>query len=175
MLRKFTCLATLGALICLVAGAAARDVPLGDSGTHYTATLSYGALTPLETRGPGIGMSDFRYRGTAHAELTLVGDYLFVEGSYTRLSGEILPEIAKGIHIHHDPAMYHLDTLIGGIENEGRTEGRFEDAVRLTPEQRAMLTEGRLYMDIHTTAFPDGELRGMVVFAPDNQPVAKAP
>ncbi|MEJ2288785.1 MAG: CHRD domain-containing protein [Deinococcales bacterium] len=165
MIRKITCLTGLLILLGMALCAAPVMFPQDGTISTYAVTMHYGALEPGDAGTPGI--EDFPYRGYAIAEAELQGNFLFVHGSYGYLAGPILPEVANGIHIHHDPALYHLDTIVAGIANEGLDMGTFEDAVYLTPEQQQMLVEGRLYMDIHTTAYPGGEVRGMIVAVPE--------
>ena len=163
MIRRVMCLSILAIVAGLVASLAFAKMPKEFTTSRYTAAMHYDPLIPAEMRGPGTGMSDFRYQGAAHADLELVGNHLFVKGTYASLAGPILAEVANGVHIHHDPALYHLDTIVAGIANQGLDIGTFEDAVYLTPEQQQMLVDGRLYMDVHTTAFPEGEVRGMIL------------
>lgn len=172
MIRRITCLSILAVLLGLLASMALAKFPKDFTTSQYTTAMHYGSLIPAENQGPGIGMSDFRYHGTARAELELVGNMLLVQGTYSQLTGPILPDVANGIHIHHDPGLYHLDTIVAGIANEGAGAGVFEDAVYLTPEQQQMLVEGRLYMDIHTTVFPEGEVRGLIVAIPESLSMA---
>ena len=47
---------------------------------------------------------------------------------------------------------------------EGSLESPFEGTATLTAEQWADLDAGRWYFNIHTEQYPDGELRGQVVF-----------
>lgn len=37
------------------------------------------------------------------------------------------------------------------------------DCATITPEQRRMFRHGQLYINIHTTAFPAGEIRGQIL------------
>ena len=161
MIRKITCLTGLLVVLGIALSAAPVMFPQDGTISTYAVTMHYGSLTPGDAGTAGI--EDFPYRGSAIAEAELVGNFLYVHGWYGYLAGPILPEVANGVHIHHDPALYHLDTLIAGIENDGQDAGLFRAVVYLTPEQQQMLVEGRLYMDVHTTAFPEGELRGMFV------------
>ena len=164
MIRKVMCLTALLVVLGMALSAAPVMFPQDGTISTYAVTMHYGALSPGDAGTQGLGMGDFRpYRGYAIAEAELQGNFLFVHGSYGYLAGPILPEIANGIHIHHDPALYHLDTLVAGLDNDGQDAGLFRATVYLTPEQQQMLAEGRLYMDVHTTAFPEGELRGMFV------------
>lgn len=161
--RRLTLLAGLVVTIMVFATAFAM-VPSSDfGGAAYEVRLDYSTLTEEAWQAPGIGMGDFLYRGSSHADLEYIGNYLVVHGSYIGLAGAILPEVETGIHVHHDPALDDLGTLVGSLAHTGGVSGTFEGAVYLTPEQQTMLVEGRLFLDIHTTAFPEGEMRGWVV------------
>lgn len=164
MIRRITWLASAIVVLALVSAVAFAMEPWSErSPILYQVTMDYGGFGPAGPGRPGMGLSDNLYHGTASAQLELVGNTLVVQGSYARLTGPILADVAEGIHIHHDPAAYHLDTIVAGLQNEGRDEGAFGGSVYLTNGQVLMLVEGRLYMDVHTTAFPEGELRGMIV------------
>lgn len=102
-------------------------------------------------------------RGTASARAWLEDGVLTIEGAYYALTTPVASEPALGMHLHHDPALYHLATFMAALENDGGTEGAFHASVSLTPQDTTMLEEGRLYLDIHTAAHPDGSLRGMLV------------
>ncbi|MEJ2288208.1 MAG: CHRD domain-containing protein [Deinococcales bacterium] len=91
------------------------------------------------------------------------GDELVVFGTYSGLSSPILEEVSTGVHLHRDPGVYHLDTIIRGLQHEGGVEGTIYGRVPLTPEYRTMLELQRMYVDIHTEAFPEGEIHGMLV------------
>ena len=164
MTRKLTCLAGLVVALGMALGPAFAMFPVADLGrVGYQAELQYGSLTSGAGGAPGIGMSDYLIRSSSHADIEFFGNYLIVRGRYTDLTGSILPEVATGIHVHHDPALYHLNTRIGAVAHTGGADGTFEGAVYLTPEQQTMLAEGRLYLDIHTHALPQGELHGWIV------------
>ena len=161
MIRKVTCLTGLVLALGMVLSVALAMIPQDGTVSTFAVTMHCGALGPGDAGTPGI--EEFPYRGRAVADAELVGNFLFVHGWYGYLAGPILPDVANGVHIHHDPALYHLETLVAGIENDGQDAGLFRATVYLTTEQQQMLVEGRLYMDVHTTAFPEGELRGMFV------------
>jgi hypothetical protein len=90
------------------------------------------------------------------------GNDLVLYGTYSGLSSPIRTDLAEGVHLHHDPGMYHLDTLIRGLQSTWGTEGTFQGRVALTPEYRTMLELQRMYVDIHTTDYPEGEIHGML-------------
>lgn len=108
------------------------------------------------------------------AGAVLVGDRLIVRGDYSNLSSTLRdyatdpldppnPSITSGIHIHqgestaNGPFQYALEV------NPDQTElaGRFSGAYTLTNEQIQALSEGNLYVDIHTKQNRAGELRGI--------------
>jgi hypothetical protein len=53
-----------------------------------------------------------------------------------------------------DLAPYHLGTF-GSF-------GSFRGTVTLTPDQRAALVDGKTYVNLHTSGFPAGEVRGQI-------------
>ena len=159
MTRRATCLAgvaMLAGLLCLMAQAAP---PPGV--VIYEAHLQ---CKDLITGERGVtSMSEVNARAAAWVQAYVDGDELVINGTYSGLSSPVMSDLASGVHIHHDPAAYHVDTLIRGLSNEGGTAGMFRGRVSLTPDYRAMLELGRMYVDIHTAAFPEGEVRGMLV------------
>tara|TARA_R110000868_G_scaffold1211_2_gene9313 strand:- start:31209 stop:35264 length:4056 start_codon:yes stop_codon:yes gene_type:complete len=94
---------------------------------------------------------------------TLTGTSLTVEGSFEGLSGDY-----AGSHIHSGMA-----GQAGGVEialspqvNVDNTSGSFvamDTTYMLTIEQAAMLNAQGLYVNIHSSAYPGGELRGQLV------------
>lgn len=156
MQRRVTCLAALALAMGMLA-AVVQAKPTAGTITLYLADLQYCDLVT------GQPVAEMLSEGTATCTAELEGNFLMIAGTYQRLQAPILPELAYGVHVHHDPALDHLDTLVGGLENQGNAAyGSIGGAVHLTAEQRAMLDEGRLYIDIHTTAFPEGEIQGML-------------
>ncbi|HKI56624.1 MAG TPA: CHRD domain-containing protein [Trueperaceae bacterium] len=163
MIRKIAWLSAMIATLAVVVGIGYAIEPGGTAPARYLVTMHYGGFGPADRLELGTGMSDNLFHGSASAQLELVGNRLSVHGSYADLRDAILPEVAYGIHIHHDPALYHLDTIVAGLQNDGQNHGSFGGDVYLTSEQQLMLAQGRLYMDVHTAAFPQGELRGMIL------------
>lgn len=110
--------------------------------------------------------------GSAGAVLT--GDQLIVRGDYSNLSTALRdyatdpldppnPAITSGIHIHqgdstaNGPFQYALEVS----PEQSQLAGRFSGAYTLTSEQVQALSEGKLYVDIHTKQNRAGELRGI--------------
>ena len=159
MTRRATWLAgvaMLAGLLCVVVRAAP---PPGI--VVYEARLQ---CADLITGNRGVAsMSEINARPAAWVQAYVDGEELVIHGSYGDLSSPVTPDLASGVHLHHDPAAYHVDTLVRGLPNEGGTTGMVHARLRLTPDYRTMLETGRMYVDIHTAAYPEGELRGMLV------------
>ena len=93
--------------------------------------------------------------------------------SFTGLTGPI-HTVASGLptaHIHSDPGgsieifldTTNPDTIMSG---EGLSAGRFigsTTTVPMTPAQEALLFAGGLYVNLHTTFAPTGEIRGQIL------------
>lgn len=145
-----------------------QAAPPSDASTLYVAHLQCsdlcsGECMPQCTVEPAA-------RGIGWAQAYIDGDRLVIHGAYDGLSAPIDSDLALGVHVHHDPADYHVDTLVRGLTNEGGTSGLFHGSFTLTPQYRVMLETGRMYIDIHTSATGKGELQGMLMpVAPSGQ------
>lgn len=104
----------------------------------------------------------------------LVGDRLIVKGDFSNLSSALRdyatdpldppnPNITSGIHIHqgeptaNGPFQYALTVT----PDESQLKGRFAGEYTLTQEQLQALSNGNLYVDLHTQRNRAGELRGI--------------
>lgn len=106
--------------------------------------------------------------GSGEITATLTGDQLVVAGSYGGMTGLIDLAIAGGAHIHAGYAGQN-----GGIELElvptpdtDATSGTFTEALNtftLTLSQIDLLHSRQLYVNIHTTVYPAGEIRGQLL------------
>ncbi|MEP0957485.1 CHRD domain-containing protein [Microcoleus sp. FACHB-1515] len=107
------------------------------------------------------------------AGAVLVGDRLIVRGDFSNLTSALRdfatdpvdppnPNITSGIHIHqgdptiNGPFQYALEVS----PNVNQTSGRFRGEFTLTSEQLQALSNGNLYVDIHTQRNRAGEMRG---------------
>jgi hypothetical protein len=112
---------------------------------------------------------------TGVAGAALVGDHLVVRGDFSRLSSELRdytvdpvsppnPNITSAVHIHrgepteNGPFQYALTVTL----RENQRSGRFAGDYTLTSEQLQALSDGKLYVDIHTKQQRAGELRGIL-------------
>ncbi|RMF22341.1 MAG: CHRD domain-containing protein [Bacteroidetes bacterium] len=106
--------------------------------------------------------------GSGEVTATLNGNQLVVTGFFENLTGLFDASVAGGAHIH---AGYAGEN--GGIEIallptvdadlKGGTFLAATNTFTLTNEQVALLQNRQLYVNIHTTAFASGELRGQLV------------
>ena len=105
---------------------------------------------------------------------TLSGTVLTVSGSFSGLMGDFDASIAGGSHIHNALAGQNGDieltltpTLDGDLK--GGTFEAINNGFSLTTDQIAALNNRELYVNIHTTAFASGELRGQIAPTGDDQ------
>lgn len=105
--------------------------------------------SPVVTDASGFGL------------LKLEGDNLVYDIRAIGLSGPV-----TGAHIHGPastaesaPVLIHLeDTEVGGIGKSAI----LSSSIALTPEQKAAILNGRTYVNFHTDANPNGEIRGQI-------------
>lgn len=106
----------------------------------------------------------------------LVGDRFVVRGSFSSLSSAMRdygtdpvappnPNITSAFHIHrgepteNGPFQYALDVTADETGQKGSAKGEYS----LTAEQVQSLSDGKLYVDLHTTMNRGGELRGILM------------
>jgi len=115
--------------------------------------------------------------GAGAIKAELLGDKLTVTGSFANLSGELNRNIANGAHLHNGangtngPVLVSLKTDTNA-DNKG---GRFfsdSNVITLTTDQLALLNAGNLYVNVHSTTAPAGEIRGQLLFEPNAFPTA---
>jgi hypothetical protein len=111
---------------------------------------------------------------TGVAGAALAGDRLIVRGDFGELSSVLRdyaadpvnppnPNITSAVHIHrgepnqNGPFQYALTVTL----NDTSMGGRFAGEYTLTAEQLQALSDGKLYVDIHTKQNRAGELRGI--------------
>lgn len=131
---------------------------------RYVAVMTKGAVVPT--------MPTTEAFGAAGAMLS--GDRLVIRGDFSGLSSGLRdyatdpvsppnPNITSGVHIHrgeaskNGPFQYALK-----VDMTGGMSGRFSGEYTLTSEQLQALSNGMLYLDIHTKQNRGGELRGIL-------------
>ncbi|RMG26729.1 MAG: CHRD domain-containing protein [Bacteroidetes bacterium] len=106
--------------------------------------------------------------GSGKVYLDLTGDTLKLMGHFGNLRGEFNPNVAGGSHIHMGYAGQN-----GGIQIElvptldadlhGGIYEMVNNTFGLTPEQKTALQNRQMYVNIHTTVSPPGEIRGQIL------------
>jgi hypothetical protein len=112
---------------------------------HFAADLSGASEVPPNDSG-GAGTANITY-DTDSKELTWTVEYSGLTGP------------ATAAHFHGPAAEGENAGVVVPIEV---AEGTMEGSATLNDEQASQLTEGMLYVNIHTGAHPDGEIRGQV-------------
>jgi hypothetical protein len=139
----------LSAALLLTFGAGARADIIG-----LTATLTGAQESPPNT-SPGTGSAALVLNTTA---ATLVSAVTFSNLTGTTTSADI--EDKSGVILHA------LPTIPTGV-----TQGNFTDIwTGLTAANIAALENGGAYVNIRTSAFPGGEIRGLIVSAAVPEP-----
>ncbi len=102
-------------------------------------------------------------RAHGNVEATLNGDQLTVTGSFDNLSGSYT---ASHLHMAYAGSNGGVSIPLDATVDVDGAGGAFEadsNSFTLTTEQKTALMERRLYVNIHTTEYPFGELRGQVL------------
>jgi CHRD domain-containing protein len=78
-------------------------------------------------------------------------------GNYSGLTGPVT------VAHFHGPALAGKNAGIAVAISSGNLPASFEGSATLTDAQAADLAAGRWYLNLHTAAYPAGEIRGQVV------------
>lgn len=98
--------------------------------------------------------------GTGTATVMIVGDKLKVTVSFEGLTGPL-----TGAHIHGPALPGENAGVIFGIIPGELSEGAsspLRAMFPITEEQKALIRDGRTYLNLHTADFPGGEIRGQI-------------
>ena len=106
--------------------------------------------------------------GSGAVAIDVVGMELTLTGSFQGLEGDLATDIGGGAHIHIAMAGMTGEVLapLTVTPGDNMRSGIFEAAnnsITLTEDQLAALEGRRLYVNIHSTRNPSGELRGQIV------------
>jgi hypothetical protein len=99
---------------------------------------------------------------TGNATAELDGDTLEVTGSFSGLGSDLAPVAGSAAHVHNapkgqsGPIVFNLEVMA----NPDNRSGTFRGSKALTDDEKALFRNGNLYVNIHTSANPTGELRG---------------
>jgi len=96
--------------------------------------------------------------GSGSSSAVLNGERLFVRGSFSGLRGP-----ATVARLHEGAAMGVRGDALFELSVEASVSGTFSGNVELTQEQVQRLRQGRLYIQIHSEAAPEGNLWGWLL------------
>jgi hypothetical protein len=96
--------------------------------------------------------------GAGRVTLTPAGDGVTVSLAYSGLGSP-----STQVHIHGPAPRGSSAPVILTLPSSGATSGSINTAVlAITPAQLGQLQSGLLYFDVHSTGFPNGEIRGQI-------------
>lgn len=135
---------------------------------YFTATLSgMNSVPPVNSKGKG------------QVKVELHGSQMVLSGGFFRLKGDFATNIAGGSHLHQAAAGSNGPILLSTSADldEDLKGGRFlpeDNTFDLESDDISELVAGNLYLNIHTTASPPGEIRGQVLGEINAFPSAEA-
>jgi hypothetical protein len=119
------------------------------SSKPYAASLNGGQVVPAAA---GAGSA------TATVQLSPNNNIYLLSVDWSGLSGAI-----TGAHLHGPAAPGQTAAPMATLAVTGNGNGNFHDFFyAITPENAQALKSGQLYIDLHTAAFPAGEVRGQL-------------
>ena len=99
-----------------------------------------------------------RVTGSGSASAKLEGQRLSLSGSFAGMRGP-----ATVARLHEGPALGVRGPAISDLKVTPATKGELSGEVQLTAEQVESLRKRRLYIQIHSSSAPDGNLWGWLV------------
>lgn len=99
--------------------------------------------------------------GTATVLLDDVANTVTVTGTYSALG-----TAATLCHIHGPAALGVPAGIMVGLTVTGGTSGTIGSGGSVTAAQVTQILSGATYVNVHTTAFPNGEIRGQLLLEP---------
>lgn len=96
--------------------------------------------------------------GQGSATAILDGSELTIAGNYEGLQGA-----ANAAYLHESPVTGVRGPAILDLDVSGGVEGSISATLELTPGQVTALRDGRLYIQVHSEAAPDGNLWGWLL------------
>ena len=132
-------------LALTAAGVFAASAPALAEMASYKADLAAASEVPPTTS---------KATGSVTATYDTASKKLTWKGSYTGLSGD-----ATGAHFHAADVGKNGDVAVAITPDKSP----FEGSATLTDAQAADLAAGKWYVNVHSKANPDGEIRGQVV------------
>lgn len=97
-------------------------------------------------------------------EAVLTGNTLVVTGSFNLLMSDLREIAGSSAHIHVAPAGENGPVVFSlGVTSLDKRNGELTGTFTLTTEQLQAFEDGELYVNIHTSGNPSGELRAQLV------------
>ncbi len=105
--------------------------------------------------------------GSGAVMAEIYSDSLIISGSFSNMQGMLDTSIAGGVHLHSGSMGENgpVEFLLNPTIDTGFTGGVFapeENIISITENEKIGLTLGSYYVNIHSTVFPGGELRGQL-------------
>ncbi|HRQ72717.1 MAG TPA: CHRD domain-containing protein [Phycisphaerales bacterium] len=141
-MRQFACIAASA----LLAASASAQTKIYDIN-----------LTGLEEVPPNASPAT----GTAHIEVNVATGFVDVTGTFDGLMGSV-----TGAHLHGLADYGENAGILIGFTTVGGTSGTYSGSGFLSPTNLQGLLDGLTYVNVHSTVFPGGEIRGQVVPTP---------
>ncbi len=108
--------------------------------------------------------------GTGSVEVTLAGDVLQLAGSFSGLTGDYTMS-----HIHRGAVGNNGGVAFALTADDVAGEwSAFDNIFDLTATDIDELNNGELYVNLHTSEFPAGEIRAQILASPNAAPTASA-
>ena len=120
--------------------------PVGAQARQYRARLS---PVPLDVA------MQATIAGSGSVTATLAGSTLTLNGTYKDLK-----TAATVVRLHRGPRIAMRGPAIADLKASGGTTGTITGAIELTKEQLDDLSNGRLYVQLHSEKAPEGNLWG---------------
>jgi hypothetical protein len=133
--------------------AAAVVAVLATFGAHAAESFRV-RLTPV----PIEASTAAKTKGSGSASASLDGSTLTVTGSFAGLQGA-----ATVAALHEGPVLGVRGPSVADFTVPQSASGSFNATFKLTPAQLQSLHQGRLYLQIHSAAAPDGNLWGWLL------------
>jgi CHRD domain-containing protein len=133
--------------------AAAAVAVLAMLGAHAAESFKV-RLTPV----PIEASTAAKTKGSGSASASLDGSTLTVTGSFAGLAAA-----ATVAALHEGPVLGVRGPLVAEFTVPQSASGSFNAQFKLTPAQLESLHQGRLYLQIHSAAAPDGNLWGWLL------------
>ncbi len=144
------------ALVAVLADGTAIVLP---SAVSYTAQLS-----GLNENPPNLSPS------SGAADILSAGPAIWLEGEFENLVGDYtMSHIHIGSTGTNGGVVFTLEAAVDGDSKGGSFDPNF-NTFRLTEEQSEDLAAGMYYVNVHSSEYPAGEIRGQILISPNSAP-----